>query len=312
MYAPIALTAATRRDWRLLTAYTVSTVGAVATIVYLSLVAGSGSTVRAYSVLYHYDVLLDPSFYVDFTINAIGFALSPPLGLVVLIAAVYYLVARSNVLIASWTLAGMSPILLFPRGASIHFYYLWGLLIPGSILAAVLTEDIANVLTGRLRDRDFGSVGRFESKTVVKSIGVAGVVALLLVSSVIVGPLGLVMPAKAESQVVQSGTCVGDIVTEEGVDSGQIALVTALNINKTEYGETLLLHSYLGYAGLYVGGPDSPVRYESVQSAKRAGVPLIIDFRNGFSEGTTGVTPVVLFETTGGYDERCTDQSGAQ
>ncbi|WP_226010903.1 ArnT family glycosyltransferase [Halomicrobium salinisoli] len=300
VFAPLALVSLSRRDFTATGLYTAVVAGSVWVVYFLTNVRGGGSTLRAYSVFYRPEPLFDPAFYVGIAYDAIGFGLSPPLGLGVILLSVWYLLRGRHLLVASWVVASLSTVALFPRGASIHFYYLWGLLVPGSILLAVAVFDLA----GRCSTR-FDDYGLTYERAV--SIGVTGAVGLLVLSSVIAGPLGIILPPPEGAQQLQEGSCVQKVMTDNDIESEDVAIATSLPATKKEDGSTIYLHTYLTYARLYLGAPDSPAVYETRDVALAEQPSLVIDFEDTYvaNQNSTGPSPGVLLRQGGDYTTVC-------
>jgi 4-amino-4-deoxy-L-arabinose transferase-like glycosyltransferase len=298
VFAPLAVVTFVDREYAVTALYGVSTALSAIFVYYVTNISGKGSSLEAYSVFYQPGPLFDPMFYVDFSYNALGFALSPVLGVLVVPLAAYYFLQQRQLLVATWTIAGLSPVILFPRGASIHFYYLWGLLVPGSMLLAIVVSDAAEWVS---RSRD-----QVTSELAV-SIGTVVVLGLVLISSLIVGPLGLIMPPPAGADRLTEGTCVRDQIDSRGIEIEDVAIVTSLEATKEESGATIYLHAYLMYARLYMRAPDSPHVYRNVTAARADGHPIVVDFNGTYVEAQSerGPSPSVYVRKNRSYTRIC-------
>lgn len=276
------------------------TIGAISTVsvYFITNISGGGRTFEAYSIFYNPEIILDPGFYIQIGYSSLGFALSPVLAAIAIVAALYYLLNQDHLLIALWTIAGLSPVMIFPRGASIHFYYLWGFLVPGSIIVAVALFELAK-WGSDVSPLSVSSINR------LAGIEVAGAVCLLITASFIVGPAGIVYPPADGADRLLNGQCVEKTMQSYNIDSEEVAVVTELNVGAREESSTEYLHTYLLYGGLYMQAPNSPSIHENLSSAKQAGAELIIDFRDTYVTTEVEKEPSILRESNGIYSPMC-------
>lgn len=292
--APIVWCCLRNRDWRLAALYSVVTLVVTGTGYWIrQLAPGGGSVIRAYSIIHHWDYYLDSAFYFDLWYNIFGFAFSPVLIIPILFAAVYYFLRQEHELIAVWFLASLSIPFVFPRGVSNHFYYVWGAIVPGSILLALLIRDIATL-------RYWERAGLRTSQTY--SIGASGAIALLVLSAFIVGGPTLSVAPFPNAEGLDEGAEIAEVMEANEIESDEVAVLTVLNADRKEAGNTLFLHTYLVYGELYLMAPGSPTVYESRQVAAEDGVQLIIDVRGSYVETMEpGDDPEILVRTEGNY-----------
>lgn len=240
---------------------------------------GGRSVIEAYSVLYHPDYLWNPTFYTDLTVNIIGFAFSPLLGVAIVGAAIWTATKPGSLrVVGIWFLAGLAIPLAFPRGADAHFYYFWGALAPGAILTAVA------VVAGSewVSEQSWGPCGVTELHYVlVTSIGV---IVLLLVSSFVVGPAGLGVPPQDRASQITEGETVRDAMVYANANDEDVIVVTDLPVYTVESGESAMVHAYLMYSDLAFGGPDSPMAAPTVDQAKEQGARVIVNLQDSFAE----------------------------
>lgn len=278
--APIAWCTLRDREYRITALYTVVGVTVTAVAYYIRNLTPDGrSIIRAYSIVHHWDYYLAPSFYLDVAYSVFRFAFSRPIAIVVTFAAFYYFLKQRHELISVWYIAGLSIPAVFPRGVAYHFYYIFGLLVPGAILIALVTREVCQW--------DIWEKVHADAKIYLAKIGVGGVLSVLLITAYMFSGPGFIIGTEDGSEVLREGTDAANIIEKHNIKSGEVAVITTLPAKKVESGESQFLHGYLVYARLYLRAPNSPVVVESQMQAKEHNSKLIIDVTDSYIENQT-------------------------
>lgn len=293
--APIAWTSLRDREFDIMMLYSVIGITVTGVAYYIRNLTPDGrSIIRAYSILYHWDLYLAPSFYIDVSYSVFRFAFSRPIAIVITVAAFYYFFRQRHELVSVWYIAGLSIPAVFPRGVAFHFYYIFGLLVPGAILTALVVRDVSG---WEGWENIHPNVGNHMPK-----VGVGGVFSILLLTAYLFSGPGFIIGAEDGSEVLQEGTDIAEVMASNNIETSDVAVVTTLPANKTETGETQYLHGYLIYGRLYLQAPNSPMVVRSREDAQARNADLIIDVRQSYIENQTKRTaPTLLVKKNDTY-----------
>ena len=175
-------------------------------------------------------------------------------------------------------MTGLSIPFLLPRGAFIHFYYVWGVLAPGAILLGVMVTELAESLSA------WTPTTERNERVYLEAIGGVVIISLIVISAAPFGAAGLVPAADERAVQITKGENVRDAMAAADASSSDVVIVTDLPVHATEIRSTEFLHAYLTYGGLAFGGPNSPKKAATIQEAKQKGARVIVTTNESFVE----------------------------